>query len=76
MARIRICGNCGKQINADKEGYYDRQAQMWICHDCAQKIIENRKQRMIENAGRPDLSGKGVPSAGASGRAGVCEKWG
>ena len=65
MARIRICGNCGKQIDADKEGYYDRHLQLWICHECAQKSLEDRKRRMIENAGRPDLTGIKKQKTGA-----------
>lgn len=57
MARTRICGRCGKTIDADKEGYYDKSLQRWICHTCAKAILEEQKQRKIENAGKPDLSG-------------------
>lgn len=57
MARTRICGRCGKTIDADKEGYYDKSLQRWICHTCAKAILEEQKQRKIENAGKPDFSG-------------------
>ena len=64
--RMVICVECGRRFDAEEEGaVYDPSSRRYTCRDCEKKNEECRKQRMIENAGRPDLSGVKKQKTGA-----------
>lgn len=64
--RMVICVECGRRFDAEAEGAeYDPQSRRYTCNDCAKKNEEYRKRRMIENAGRPDLTGIKKQKTGA-----------
>ena len=64
--RMVICVECGRRFDAEEEGaVYDPSSRRYTCRDCEKKNEERRKQRMIENAGRPDLSGVKKQKTGA-----------